>query len=40
MPKYIDNYKKKREDELKQKAIDEENAKLPPGTRLMSEEER
>jgi hypothetical protein len=25
---------------VKQKAIDEENAKLPPGTRLMGEEER
>lgn len=25
---------------MKQKAIDEENAKLPPGTRLMPEDER
>lgn len=40
VPKYLDNYKKQREDLVKQKAIDEENAKLPPGTRLMGEEER
>lgn len=40
VPKYLDKYKNQREDALKQKAIDEENAKLPPGTRLMGEEER
>lgn len=40
VPKYLDNYKKQRDDAVRQKAIDEENAKLPPGTRLMGEEER
>lgn len=40
VPKYLDKYNRQREDAVKQKAIDEENAKLPPGTRLMLEDER
>ena len=40
VPHYIDKYKQQREEALKQLAIQEENAKLPPGTRLMPEQER
>ncbi len=40
VPSYINKYNKQREDALKQKYLDEENAKLPPGTRLMQEDER
>jgi len=40
VPSYINKYNKQREDAVKQKVLDEENAKLPPGTRLMQEDER
>jgi len=40
VPQYINKYNKQREDVLIQKALDEENAKMPPGTRLMPEDER
>lgn len=40
VPKYLDKFNKKREEAVKQKFIDDENAKLPPGTRLMPEDER
>jgi hypothetical protein len=40
VPTYINKYNQQRENEIRQKTIDEENAKLPPGTRLMPEEER
>jgi hypothetical protein len=36
----LDKYNKERDEAQKKKAIDEENAKLPPGTRLMPEDER
>ncbi len=40
VPSYINKYAKEREDAVKQKAIDDEMAKHPPGTRLMPEDER
>ena len=40
VPEYIHKYNREREAAAKQRLIDEENAKLPPGTRLMPEEER
>ena len=40
VPSYINKYKNQKEEELKQKAIDDEMAKHPPGTRLMPKEER
>lgn len=40
IPSYINKYNKQREDALRQKYLDEENSKLPPGTRLMQEDER
>jgi len=40
VPSYINKYNKQREDAVKQKVLDEENEKLPPGTRLMQEDER
>jgi hypothetical protein len=40
VPKYLDKFNKQREEAVKQKFIDDENAKLPPGTRLMPEDER
>ncbi len=40
MPKYIDKFNKQREEARKQQLLAEENAKLPPGTRLMPEDER
>jgi len=40
VPSYINKYNKQREDAVKQKVLDEENAKLPPGTRLMQQDER
>ena len=40
VPQYIDKYKQQREEAIKQLAIQEENAKLPQGTRLMPEQER
>ena len=40
VPKYLDKFNRQREDAARQKQVDEENAKLPPGTRLMGEEER
>lgn len=40
VPSYINKYHKEREEQLKRKAMEEEEAKHPPGTRLMPEEER
>ena len=40
VPSYLNKYKNEREEALKQKALDEEAAKFPPGTRLMPEDER
>ena len=40
VPSYINKYKNEREDAAKQRAIDEEMSKHPPGTRLMPESER
>ncbi len=40
MPEYLNKYNKQRDEAQKQKEIDAENAKLPPGTRLMPEDER
>lgn len=40
MPQYLNKYNQARDDAVKQKAVDAEAAKLPPGTRLMPEEER
>lgn len=40
VPSYINKFKNQKEEQLKQKAMDEEMAKHPPGTRLMPEEER
>ena len=40
MPQYLNKYNQQREEQELQRLIDEENAKLPPGTRLMAEEER
>ncbi len=40
VPQYINKFNKQREDAIKQKVLDEENSKLPPGTRLMLEDER
>ena len=35
VPTYLNRYKEQREEELKAKAMEEERAKHPPGTRLM-----
>jgi len=40
VPKYIDKYNQQREDAEIRQMIEEEKAKIPPGTRLMPEEER
>lgn len=40
VPKYINRYNRQRHEAMIEKAIEEERAKLPPGTRLMPEEER
>jgi hypothetical protein len=40
VPTYLNRYKEQREEELKAKAMEEERAKHPPGTRLMPEDER
>ena len=40
VPAYLNKYNKERENAVKQKAYEEEQSKLPPGTRLMGEEER
>ncbi len=40
MPQYLNKYNQQREEQERQRLIDEENAKLPPGTRLMPEDER
>lgn len=40
MPLYLNKYNKQRDEAVAQRVLDEENAKLPPGTRLMPEEER
>jgi hypothetical protein len=40
VPSYINKFKNERENAIMQKAVDEEMAKHPPGTRLMPEEER
>ena len=40
VPKYLDKFKKEREEVKRRKEIEAENAKLPPGTRLMPEDER
>lgn len=40
VPNYLNKFNKQREDEIKQKALEEEASKHPPGTRLMPEDER
>lgn len=40
VPKYLQKFNKEREEKEKQKLIDEENKKCPPGTRKMPEDER
>lgn len=40
VPKYIDKFNKQRDEARQQQLLAEENAKLPPGTRLMPEDER
>ena len=40
VPSYLNKYKAEREDAAKKKALEEEMAKHPPGTRLMPEAER
>ena len=40
VPNYLNKYKEQKEDQLRQKALEEERAKHPPGTRLMGEDER
>ena len=40
VPKYIDKFNKERQDAKNQREIDAEMAKLPPGTRLLPEDER
>ena len=40
MPKYLQKFNSEREEKEKQKALDKEAAKCPPGTRRMEEAER
>ncbi|OMJ74893.1 hypothetical protein SteCoe_26100 [Stentor coeruleus] len=40
VPQYIEEYKAKREEQMEKKKQDEEQAKCPPGMKLMSETER
>lgn len=40
MPTYLNKFKNQRDEALKQKALEEEKARHPPGTRLMPEDER
>ena len=40
VPGYIKKFNKQRDDMVVQKMIEEERKKMPPGTRLMPEEER
>jgi hypothetical protein len=40
VPNYLNKYKEQREEEIKNKVLEEERAKQPPGTRLMPEDER
>lgn len=40
VPKYINKYNQQREDQEVMRLLEEEKSKIPPGTRLMSEEER
>mmetsp|Transcript_5202 Transcript_5202/g.4779 ORF Transcript_5202/g.4779 Transcript_5202/m.4779 type:complete len:129 (+) Transcript_5202:712-1098(+) len=40
VPKYINKYRVEKEEENFRRRIEEEEAKIPPGTRLMGEEER
>lgn len=40
VPKYLLKQKEMKEQEANQRQIDAENAKCPPGTRLMPEDER
>lgn len=40
MPQYLNKFNKQREEAVKQRAYEQEMAKLPPGTRLMPEDER
>ena len=40
VPEYLNKYNREREAAQRQRLIDEENAKLPAGTRLMPDEER
>lgn len=40
VPEYINKYNREREDQARQREIEAEQAKLPPGTRLMPEDER
>lgn len=40
VPHYIDKFNKQRENQIIQRMIEEEKQRIPPGTRLMPEEER
>ena len=40
VPRYIDKFNKERQEAKHQREIDAEMAKLPPGTRLLPEDER
>lgn len=40
VPKYLNKFQKQKEEEADRKRREEEDAKLPPGTRLMGEDER
>ena len=40
VPKYLQRFNKEKEEQIKQKEIDDEAAKCPPGTRKMPEGER
>lgn len=40
VPKYLQKYNKERDDKEKQRLVDEENKKCPPGTKKMPEDER
>ena len=40
VPKYLQKFNKEKEDKQKQKEMDAELAKCPPGTRKMPQEER
>jgi len=40
VPNYINKYKHQREEAEIQRMLEEERAKIPPGTRLMPDDER